>query len=434
MGGMTREEFSDAAELPVDTMAALERAAGSHRHEMLFSNRAFHIKQSAVRDVFDISIRPGLISLAGGSPYLRSLPLEDLGRTAQKIIAEHGLEALQYGGGQGMEELRAQACQVMAAEGILDADPADIVITTGSQSAQDVAAKVFCDPGDVILCEDPTYVGALNAFEAYEVDVQSVPMDDDGLVPEALEQRIGELLAEGKTIKLLYTIPSFNNPSGVTLSAARRQAVVDICRRHNILVLEDNPYGLLRFDGEPLAPMRADNPQDVLYLGSFSKIFAPGVRLGWALIPRHLYRRFYLACEAVVLCPSPLTQMLVSAYLREYDWMGHVRDSRALYAERCAAMLAALDEHMPEGVTWTRPDGGFFIWMTLPEGVDSYPLLYEAIDAGTVFIPGAAFTPGEGPSNKLRLAFSAVSSEDIAEGVRRLAPILTAAIEAVQVR
>ncbi|KAD4059820.1 aminotransferase class I/II-fold pyridoxal phosphate-dependent enzyme [Arthrobacter yangruifuii] len=430
---MTREEFSDAVELPVDTMAALERAAGSHRHEVLFSNRAFHIKQSAVRDVFDISVQPGLISLAGGSPYLRSLPLEELGRTAQRILAEHGLEALQYGGGQGMDELRRQACEVMAAEGILDADPADIVITTGSQSAQDVAAKVFCNPGDVILCEDPTYVGALNAFEAYEVDVRTVPMDGDGLIPEALEERIRQLRAEGKTIKLLYTIPSFNNPSGVTLTADRRRAVVEICRRNNILVLEDNPYGLLRFDGEPLAPMRAGNPQDVLYLGSFSKIFAPGVRLGWALIPRHLYRRFYLACEAVVLCPSPLTQMLVSAYLRDYDWMGHVRSSRTLYAGRCSAMLAALADQMPEGVTWTRPEGGFFIWVTLPEGVDTYPLLYKAIEAGTVFIPGAAFRPGEGSSNKLRLAFSAVSAEDIAEGVRRLAPILRAAVDAVKV-
>ena len=258
-------------------------------------------------------------------------------------------------------------------------------------------------------------------------------MDADGLVPEALEQQIRALQAEGKTIKLLYTIPSFNNPSGVTLTEARRQAVVDICSRNNILILEDNPYGLLRFDGRPLRPMRASNPQDVLYLGSFSKIFAPGVRLGWALVPRHLYRRFYLACEAVVLCPSPLTQMLVSAYLREYDWMGHIRDSRELYAERCSTMLAALEEHLPADVSWTRPEGGFFIWVTLPDGVDTYPLLYEAIDAGTVFIPGAAFTPGEGPSNKLRLAFSAVSPEDIREGVRRLAPILRAAVDKAKV-
>ncbi len=415
--------------LPAETEAALERAIDSAtRHDHLFSSRAANIKQSAVRDVFDISIRPGLVSLAGGSPYLKSLPLEDLGRTAQRIIAEHGLEALQYGGGQGMEELRALVCEVMAAEGIHGAEPSDVVITTGSQSAQDVAAKVFCDPGDVVLCEDPTYVGALNTFEAYQVDVVPVAMDDAGLVPEQLERTITELEAQGRSIKLLYTIPSFNNPSGVTMTADRRQRVVDICRSHGILVLEDNPYGMLRFDGQPLEPLRARNPDDVIYLGSFSKIFAPGVRLGWALVPRHLYRRFYLACEAVVLCPSPLTQMLVIAYLTEYDWRGHLLRMRSLYRERCDAMLAALAAELPEGVRWTDPDGGFFVWVTLPEGIDTYPLLHRAIDAGVVFIPGAAFTPSDEPSNKLRLAFSAVSPEDIAEGIRRLAPILRSAM------
>jgi DNA-binding transcriptional MocR family regulator len=261
------------------------------------------------------------------------------------------------------------------------------------------------------------------------VDVQAIEMDEQGLIPERLEQCIADLLAEGRSIKLLYTIPSFNNPSGITMAADRRQRIVDICRANNILVLEDNPYGLLRFDGHPLPPMRADNPDDVIYLGSFSKIFAPGVRLGWALVPRHLHRRFYLACEAVVLCPSPLTQMLVSAYLTDYDWQGHLHNTRSLYSERCATMLKALAEHLPEGASWTTPDGGFFVWVTLPEGVDTYPLLYQAIDAGVVFIPGAAFTPSDEPSNKLRLAFSAVSPEDIEEGIRRLAPILKSAIE-----
>ena len=415
--------------LPPETEAALQRADDSaSRHESLFSVRAANIKQSAVRDVFDISIRPGLVSLAGGSPYLKSLPLEDLGRTAQRILAERGLEALQYGGGQGMDELRALVCEVMAAEGIHGAEPEDVVITTGSQSAQDVAAKVFCDPGDVVLCEDPTYVGALNTFEAYQVDVVPVAMDEAGLIPEELERTIGELEAAGRSIKLLYTIPSFNNPSGITMTAERRQRIVDICRSHTILVLEDNPYGMLRFDGEPLEPLRAENPDDVIYLGSFSKIFAPGVRLGWALVPRHLYRRFYLACEAVVLCPSPLTQLLVVAYLQEYDWRGHLERMRGLYRERCDAMLRALASEFPDGVAWTEPDGGFFVWVTLPEGIDTYPLLHRAIDAGVVFIPGAAFTPSDDPSNKLRLAFSAVSPEDIEEGVRRLAPILRAAI------
>lgn len=420
-----------AASLPAEAIDAIERAATSaHRHEELFSERAANIRQSAVRDVFDISLRPGLISLAGGSPYLQSLPLDRLAETAARIIAEEGLTALQYGAGQGTEELRTQICEVMAAEGIVDALPQNVVITAGSQSAQDVATKLFCNPGDVVLVEDPTYVGALNTFEAYQVQVETVAMDQSGLVPELLEARIAALQLAGKSIKFLYTIPSFNNPSGITLAAERRQAIVDICRNANILIIEDNPYGLLRFDGAPLAPLRAANPDDVIYMGSFSKIFAPGLRIGWALVPEHLQRRYYLAAEAVTLCPPALNQMLVSAYLRDYDWKGQIATYRGLYAERCRAMLAALTEYMPEGTSWTSPDGGFFVWVTLPEGVDTYPLLHKAIDAGVVFIPGAAFTPSDEPSNKLRLAFSAVPPDAIREGVRRLAPVLQEALAA----
>lgn len=418
--------------LPAEAIDAIERAATSaHPHEGLFSDRAANIKQSAVRDVFDISMRPGLVSLAGGNPYLQSLPLKKLGLTAASIIAEQGLIALQYGSGQGTLELRTQVCEVMAAEGILDARPENVVITAGSQSAQDVAAKVFCNPGDVVLVEDPTYVGALNAFESYQVQVETVPLDGDGLVPEQLEAKIAALQGAGKNIKFLYTIPSFNNPSGITLAQERRQRIVDICRKANVLILEDNPYGLLRFDGHPLPPLRAGNPDDVIYLGSFSKIFAPGLRVGWALVPSHLQRRFYLASESVTLCPPSFNQMLVSAYLRDFDWKGQIETYRGLYEERCHALLAALDEHMPEGTSWTRPEGGFFVWVSLPERVDTYPLLHKAIDAGVVFIPGAAFTHSAEPSNKLRLAFSAVPPESIAEGVRRLAPVMREAIAAL---
>jgi 2-aminoadipate transaminase len=430
---VTHETLNAAAgTLPAEAIDAIERAATSaHRHEDLFSERAANIRQSAVRDVFDISMRPGLVSLAGGSPYLQSLPLEQLATTAAKIIAEDGLTALQYGGGQGTEELRTQICAVMAAEGILDARPQNVVVTAGSQSAQDVATKVFCNPGDVVLVENPTYVGALNTFEAYQVQVETVEMDGAGLVPDLLEAKIAALQTAGKNIKFLYTIPNFNNPSGITLARDRRQQVVDICRNANILVLEDNPYGLLRFDGQPLEPLRAANPADVIYMGSFSKIFAPGLRIGWALVPEHLQRRYYLASEAVTLCPPTLNQMLVSAYLRDYDWKGQIATYRSLYAERCHAMLAALEEHMPSSASWTSPEGGFFVWVTLPDGVDTYPLLQKAIDAGVVFIPGAAFTPSDEPSNKLRLAFSAVPPDAIAEGIRRLAPVLREAIAAL---
>lgn len=427
---MTTPKTPLAASDPVQTEAdvALARAEASHRHESLFSQRAANIKQSAVRDVFEISLRPGLVSLAGGNPFLQSLPLEKIAGMAYRLITEEGLSALQYGGGQGTPELRAQICEVMADEGITDARPENVVVTTGSQSAQDVACKVFCNPGDVVLCEDPTYVGALNTFESHEITVVPVRMDEHGLVPEELEARIVEVRDAGGSIKFLYTIPNFNNPSGITLAEDRRQRIVDICRAANILVVEDNPYGLLKFDGEPHTTLRAGNPEDVLYMGSFSKILAPGLRIGWALVPEHLLRRFYLASEAVTLCPPTLNQALISAYLDGHDWRGQIRTYRSLYAERCGAMLDALEEFMPAGVEWTRPEGGFFVWVTLPEGIDTYPLLQKAIDAGVVFIPGAAFTPGNEDSNKLRLAFSAVASDKIHEGVRRLAPVLAEAI------
>jgi len=255
-------------------------------------------------------------------------------------------------------------------------------------------------------------------------------MDEHGLVPDELKRRTDEVRSAGGSIKFLYTIPNFNNPSGITLAAERREEVVRICREANILIIEDNPYGLLRFDGHPIPPLRAGHPSDVIYMGSFSKILAPGLRLGWALLPAHLQRRFYLASEAVTLCPPTLNQLLVSEYLDGHDWRGQITTYRDLYAERCQAMLAALEEFMPPEVSWTRPEGGFFIWVTLPEGIDTYPLLYQAIDAGVVFIPGAAFTPSDKPSNRLRLAFSAVAADRIHEGVRRLAPVVAEAIAA----
>ena len=426
----TPQNTTDTELLPTESEVALERAQASARHESLFSERAASIRQSAVRDVFDISLRPGLVSLAGGNPYLASLPLEKIGAMAHQLITEEGLTALQYGGGKGTLELREHIRDVMAEEGFTGVDPEDIVVTTGSQSAQDVACKVFCDPGDVVLCEDPTYVGALNTFEAHQIQVEPVAMDEHGLVPDALRARIAEVDGTGKRIKFLYTIPNFNNPSGISLAADRRQEIVDICREANILVLEDNPYGLLKFDGNPYVPLRAGNPDDVIYMGSFSKILAPGLRIGWALLPSHLTRRFYLASEAVILCPATLNQLLITRYLDGHDWRAQIATYRGLYAERCATMLAALQEHMPAGVEWTTPDGGFFIWVTLPAGIDTYPLLAEAIEGGVVFIPGAAFTPHDEPNNRLRLAFSAVEPERIVEGVQRLAAVLGRALAA----
>ncbi|MEG2423363.1 PLP-dependent aminotransferase family protein [Glutamicibacter sp.] len=393
-------------------------------HESLLSERAAGIKQSAVRDVFELSLDPSLVSLAGGNPYLQLLPLEKVGEMARRIIVEQGPEALQYGSGLGTPELRAQIIDVMAAEGITNVGVEDVVVTNGSQSAQDMACKVFCNPGDTVLCEDPTYVGALNTFEAYQVSARPVGTDANGLIPDALRARIAELRAAGERIKFLYTIPNFNNPSGITLAAERRQEIVDICREAGILILEDNPYGMLRYEGAPAPTLRSLDPENVIYMGSFSKIFAPGLRIGWAAVPTHLFRRFYLAGEAVALCPPTLNQMIISAYLNEHDWKGQITKYNDLYRSRRDAMLEALAKYLPAGVTHTRPEGGFFVWLTLPEGIDTYALLQQGVKAGVIFIPGAAFSPSGQADNKLRLAFCSVDEKTIDEGVQRLSGLL----------
>jgi 2-aminoadipate transaminase len=393
-------------------------------HTELWARRAAPTPSTAVREIFAAAARPGIISLAGGNPDVGSLPLDALGKTAAAIIAGQGSRALQYGAGQGTEELRSQICTVMSLEGITDADPDDVSVTIGSQSGLDTVTKILCDPGDTVLTDDATYMGALGTFSVYEVDVQPVLTDSDGLIPEALQERIPALRGLGKHIKFLYTIPNFNNPTGVTLSLERRQQVVDICRDANILVVEDNPYGLLRYRGDALPAMRAANPLDVIYLSSFSKIFSPGLRLGWALVPPHLKQRFLIIGESSTLCPPAFNQMLASAYLRDYDWPGQLDVSRAAYRLRCDAALSALSETMPHGVTWTRPEGGFFTWLTLPGSVDTQALITTAVDAGVVFFPGAAFSPGAAPSNQLRLAFSALSPDLVTEGIHRLAPVL----------
>lgn len=393
-------------------------------HTELWARRAAPIPSTAVRNIFAVAARPGIISLAGGNPDVGSLPLDALGKTAAAIIAGQGSHALQYGAGQGTEELRTQICSIMSLEGITEADPDDVSVTIGSQSALDTVTKILCDPGDTVLTDDATYMGALGTFSVYEVDVQAVLTDSDGLIPEALQERIHALRGLGKHIKFLYTIPNFNNPTGVTLSLERRQQVVDICRDANILVVEDNPYGLLRYRGDALPAMRAANPLDVIYLSSFSKIFSPGLRLGWALVPPHLKQRFLILGESSTLCPPAFNQMLTSAYLRDYDWQGQLNISRTAYRLRSDAALAALSETMPDGVTWTRPEGGFFTWLTLPGPVDTQALITTAVDAGVVFFPGAAFSPTTGPSHKLRLAFSALGPGLITEGIHRLAPVL----------
>jgi len=390
-----------------------------------YADRAHNLRASEIRALFSVVSRPEVVSLAGGMPNLKDLPLESLAETAKSLILTSGAQALQYGSGQGWEPLREQLVSVMTYDGIIGADPDDVVITTGSQQALDLMAELFINAGDVVLAESPSYVGALGCFRARQADVVHVDMDEDGLIPEALEETIRRLKSAGRAIKFLYTIPNFQNPAGVTLTLERRQRIAEICMREHVLILEDNPYGLLGFHSDPLPAIHSFSPEGVVYLGSVSKMFAPGMRIGWALAPHAIRAKLILASEAAILSPGMFGQMFLSSYLNNYDWYGQVKVYRAMYAERCKAMLDALDEYMPE-CSWTKPVGGFYTWVTLPEGLDARSMLPRAVKAQVAYVSGTAFYYDGRGTDHMRLSFCYPEPDRIREGIRRLAGVVNA--------
>ena len=390
-----------------------------------YADRAHNLRASEIRALFSVVSRPEVVSLAGGMPNLKDLPLESLAETAKSLILTSGAQALQYGSGQGWEPLREQLVSVMTYDGIIGADPDDVVITTGSQQALDLMAELFINAGDVVLAESPSYVGALGCFRARQADVVHVDMDEDGLIPEALEETIRRLKSAGRAIKFLYTIPNFQNPAGVTLTLERRQRIAEICMREHVLILEDNPYGLLGFHSDPLPAIHSFSPEGVVYLGSVSKMFAPGMRIGWALAPHAIRAKLILASEAAILSPGMFGQMFLSSYLNNYDWYGQVKVYRAMYAERCKAMLDALDEYMPE-CSWTKPVGGFYTWVTLPEGLNARSMLPRAVKAQVAYVSGTAFYYDGRGADHMRLSFCYPEPDRIREGVRRLAGVVNA--------
>jgi 2-aminoadipate transaminase len=393
-----------------------------------YADRTSQMKASEIRALFAVASRPEVVSLAGGMPNISGLPLDAVAETLGHLVRRHGAAAMQYGSGQGDPTLRSQICEVMALEGIA-AHPDDVVVTVGSQQAVDLVTRVFCDPGDVVICEAPSYVGALGVFGAYECDVVHVEMDADGLLPAALDQAIAAVACSGRRAKFLYTIPNHHNPAGVTMSAGRRRQVLEICHRADLLVLEDNPYGLLGFDGDPIPALRADDSEGVVYLGSFSKTFAPGFRVGWALAPHAVREKLVLAQESSTLCPPTFSQLAVSAYLAHHDWLGQIKDFTQMYRERRDAMLAALEDHMPVGTSWTVPAGGFYVWVTLPEGLDAKSMLPRAVTARVAYVPGTAFYADGFGSRCMRLSYCYPTPERIGEGVRRLAGVIAEELE-----
>lgn len=398
------------------------------RWQNIYAERVMSIRPSVVRMLFAAASRPDIISFAGGMPHPLSFPLPEINEVAREVIEREGRSAFQYGPSEGYWELREFISQWIAQDGI-KAHPEDILITDGAQQALDLLGKIFVDPGDPLIVEAPSYVGALNAFLSYQADIIGVPMDDDGLQVELLPRVLSELEAKKERPKFLYAIPNFQNPAGVTLSLERRKKLVEIARDRDILLVEDDAYGHLCFEGERLPTLKSMN-EEIIHISTFSKIFSPGIRVGWLTAPRPIIEKMCPGKEAVNLCPSPFTQRLLLAYLKTNDIHQHVKKIISLYRERRDVMLSALEEFFPEEARWTRPRGGLFIWATLPSYIDTTELLAEAIsEAKVAFVPGQAFFAGGQGTECMRLNFSFPDKESIHEGIKRLAKVIKKQME-----
>ena len=389
-----------------------------------------NISSSAIRELLKVIEQPGVISFAGGLPAPECFPAEEIGLAAERVLAREAGRVLQYGPTEGFPPLRDFLIELMRGRG-LPVGLANLLVTSGSQQALDIIAKLLVDPGDLVVVEDPTYVGALQAFRPYRPTFATLPMDDQGLRVDALER----LLAEGRRPKFLYTVASFQNPTGVTLSAERRRALIELAARHELPIVEDDPYGELRYSGEApplLAALDIERwgaPRHVLYLSTFSKLLVPGLRVGWAVAPEPLLRRMVQVKQGLDLHTSSLAQAIAYETCRDGLLARQIPRICAVYQARRDAMLAALEQHMPAGTRWTRPDGGMFLWITLPDGYNTTDLLAVALEQQRVaFVPGGAFHANGGGENTMRLNFSFSPPEQIADGVRRLALVLGQAL------
>jgi 2-aminoadipate transaminase len=418
-----RERAAERELLPVSASRDLER------YSRLFAARTRGMKSSAMRDLMAVTARPEVISLAGGLPDTSTFPPSTFAAVTQRIAAESCAKALQYGPTDGLAETKSCILEVMAAEG-MRADPEDVIVTTGGQQAIDLVTKTLIDPGDVVIAEAPTYPGAVPVFSAYQAEVVQIDMDGDGMRVDMLEATLERLGREGRRPKFIYTVPSFQNPAGVTMSLARRRRLIEVAHERELLVLEDNPYGLLRYEGEAPPPLYAlDGGVFVMYLGTFSKILSPGIRLGWLAAPAPVLEKVNLGKQAADLCTSTLSQLMLQAYFEEAPWRAYVESLTEIYRARRDTMLDALADHFPPQAEWTRPAGGLFIWATLPDFIDTTDLLARALRRDVAFVPGAAaFLDGRGRSS-MRLNFSGASEQDIGEGVRRIGEVVTEQVE-----
>lgn len=388
----------------------------------LYAQRVETMRTSAVRDLFAAASRSDIISLSGGMPDIRYLPLVEVSDVVKRAVLEEGIAGLQYGDTRGREETKRIAAMLMRDQDI-HASTENITITTGGQQALSLLGMTFINPGDAIITEGPTYLGALQAFSAFQPVVHTIEFDDDGMRMDLLEQKLEELGPRGA--KFIYTIPTFQNPGGVTMSLERRKRLLELARAYRIPLIEDDPYGRLRFEGEHVPCLRTMD-DEVIYISTISKVFAPGLRTGWIYAPGPIMQKINMIKQGADLCGSALNQVIAEHYFNDTDWRATLNTMRERYQVRRDAMLAALEEFFPPEAKWTRPSGGFFVWVTLPKYVNTPQMLSVALEAGVTFVPGDGCYPGGSGkgTNAMRIAFCYEEPEALREAIRRLSLVI----------
>jgi 2-aminoadipate transaminase len=393
----------------------------------LYSNRTKYMASSEIRDLLSLSARPDIISFSGGLPEVRALSFEKLEKYIRRIVKTDGAVSLQYSSSDGYYPLKTRLIEVMKLEGV-DAVEEDIITTTGSQQALDLLAKIFLNPGDTIITEAPSYTGALNAFNSYEAKITGIPVDENGINVTILEETLKEFEKKGVTVKFIYMVPNFSNPSGVTLSLNRRKKVLELAKKYKTIILEDNPYGMLRFEGKQIPTIKeldskGDN-RNVIYLCTLSKLLAPGLRIGWIVAPHPILEKIILGVQSTILCVSNLSQRIAYEYFSDPSWLDNIEKFKEIYSKRRDVMLGTLSDSFPRGAEWSKPEGGFFIWLKLPEFLNTKEILADSVRNNVAYVPGSGFYPDGRGLNEARLAYCTEDTDRIEKGIRILAGII----------
>ncbi len=393
----------------------------------LYSGRMAGMVSSEIRDLLSLSARPDIISFAGGLPEVRALNHQKLERYIKRTLRTDAEISLQYGDSTGYYPLRTRLIDVMALEGVL-ADEEDIIITAGGQQALDLLAKTFIDPGDTIITEAPSYTGALNAFKAYEANIIGIPIDKDGIIVSEVEKKLDELSKQKTRVKFIYVVPSFSNPSGITISFKKRKDLLGLAKKHNTIIIEDNPYGMLRYEGKAIPTIKeldskGDN-RNVIYISTLSKLFAPGFRIGWIVAPHLVLEKLTLGVQSAVLCNSTFSQRIAYEYFSDPSWKNNITEFIKIYKNRRDTMFSALEENLSGIGTWSKPKGGFFIWLKIPDFLNTKEILADAVRNKVAFVPGTGFYADGRGKDSARIAFCTESRENIEKGIKILAKII----------